>query len=171
MADPEVGVTPEHLKGHEGADALAKVLEPPLMKHARTFGGGKSYISFPARNRQASDQSTRDLIAADLRGDQHGSAPKARMSGAGMSGLDSLAHAALLKDEMENGGNMYQRKDEDREESVGAGGGDHEGDAGSYSMYTMTLQRVCEMCRVSHDGGYGVMPLSTHQHLLSLLTL
>ena len=33
-------------------------MQGPLMRHATSFGGGKSYISFPARNRQAAENSS-----------------------------------------------------------------------------------------------------------------
>ena len=147
MADPLVGVTLNHLRGHEGAEALAQVLQvcmpvsaglfcrmrrrlfslapptshlppptshtlampqAPLMRHATSFGGGKSYISFPARNRQAAENSSANT-AGDLRGEM--SAPKP------MSKLDSLAHAALLTDEMENGSIRRGRKEENAEEA------------------------------------------------------
>jgi hypothetical protein len=178
MADPLVGVTLNHLRGHEGAEALAQVLQvcmpvsaglfcrmrrrlfslapptshlppptshtlampqAPLMRHATSFGGGKSYISFPARNRQAAENSSANT-AGDLRGEM--SAPKP------MSKLDSLAHAALLTDEMENGSIRRGRKEENAEEAACSGGG--------RQHFTMSLQRVCEMCRTSHDGSYGI---------------
>ena len=36
-----------------------QVLREPLMRHATSFGGGKSYISFPARNRPSKAESER----------------------------------------------------------------------------------------------------------------
>ena len=66
-----------------------------------------------------------------------------------MSKLDSLAHAALLSDEIENGGSRTGRGEEELEEvSCVASSGGHQ-------HFTMSLQRVCEMCKTSHDGSYG----------------
>jgi hypothetical protein len=64
-----------------------------------------------------------------------------------MSKLDSLAHAALLTDEIENGGARTGRGEEE-EVSCAASSGGHQ-------HFTMSLQRVCEMCKTSHDGSYG----------------
>lgn len=89
LADPQVGVTLPLLRGNEGAEALAKLLLAPLMRHATEFGGGKSFISFPARNRSGSEQGA----GSD--------APRSTHKGGGggggghrQSALDSLADAA-----------------------------------------------------------------------------
>jgi len=146
IARPEVGVTLSHLRGHEGADALAQVLHEPLMQHATSFGGGKSYISFPARNRQSADAASHNT-SADSRGDTHLSGLKS-LANAAMSGLYSLANAPLMSDEMENASaRRNQRVDEDATHEPPYGGG--------HQLFTMNLQRVCEMCKASHDGSYG----------------
>uniref|UniRef100_A0A7S0I0P0 Uncharacterized protein n=1 Tax=Hanusia phi TaxID=3032 RepID=A0A7S0I0P0_9CRYP len=77
ITDPSVGVTIELLRGYEGALALADILNGPLMNHAVAFGGGKKYISFPARNRQAIEASSNE------RGEE-------------FRGLESLATAAMF---------------------------------------------------------------------------
>ena len=97
IADPQVGVTLAHLRGLEGAEAMAHMLQAPLMRHATEFGGGKSFISFPARNRQAVENFS--VSGDDGRGErgasQHkGSGKWNSSSGKGMSALDSLADAA-----------------------------------------------------------------------------
>ena len=132
MADPVVGVSLARLRGHEGADALAAVLQEPLMRHATPFGGGKRYISFAARNRSAHENSTASADPASHLGDVQAAA------GSVMSGLDSLAHAAGIMTEDTEA--RVRREDAT--------------DPGPQA-FTMNWQRVCEMCQATHDGSYG----------------
>jgi len=58
IVDPQVGVTLDMLRGNNGAQSLAEHLQTPLMQRAVSFGDGKKYISFTARNRNLNDISS-----------------------------------------------------------------------------------------------------------------